>query len=128
MPELTASPVTDSKTEALILKCYRYDCGERQLPNMYMLCEGIFRELWMERRLQLIEAAIGRHDDILYGFDTRESFIAAAFRQDFNDESVDPKIDKIPLYDTIYNVVHYYNMTYSDHRPNKQYAPVIGVW
>jgi hypothetical protein len=119
----------DAQTKKIILDNYVHECRDKQnLPIVSNLYRTILREMWMEKQLQLLEESIARHDDRLYGFYSREEFIAAVLKGEFKDESLEPNINAIHLSNSIRRLLSYYRLTFLDGALNECTTPIVGVW
>jgi hypothetical protein len=121
--------IIEPETKKLILEHYVHECrASKNLPYLRELEEAAFREMWMEKKMQLIQESVLRHDDQLFGFFSREAFIAAAMKHEFNDESIEPHVDMKRLcYDVEY-ILASYHLTFLNRELHECHTPIVGVW
>jgi hypothetical protein len=126
MHELSNKKI-DQHVKKMILENYVHECQvTKNLPILTNLDDAVFRTMFMEHKLKLIEESIARHDDQLFGFYTREEFIAAALKQEFNDASLEPHIDMKQLCYDINYILSYYHLTFLN--MHERHTPIVGVW
>lgn len=98
------------------------------LPSIEHLRDYMYQEYWLAERMRLIQDAIRRNDDQMYGFATQESFAAAALRQDFNDGTLEPHINEQAIHEHIRMVLLDYHFFFMDDRHIIRNTPVKEVW
>lgn len=68
-----------------------YECMT-DVPDMDDWAQDVFEELYQEEREELIEAAIYRGDDYLYGYGSRDEFRNAVWMNQVQDPALEPKV------------------------------------
>jgi hypothetical protein len=104
------------------------DASRYPFPFIGDLRNSVYKEIWMEQRLELIYEAILRHDDELYGFKTREEFSAAAMRRDFNDAAIEPTETAENVLRDVYHVLESCGLSFVDFQFVIRNEPIKEVW
>lgn len=68
-----------------------YECMT-DVPDMDDWAQDVFEELYQEEREELIEAAIYRGDDYLYGYGSRDEFRNAVWMNQVQDPALEPQV------------------------------------
>lgn len=98
------------------------------IPRMEDIVERVFWELHTMERMELIENAIKRHDDQLFGYSTPEQFMEAAWSGHIPDHALQPKIEKDAVLMQVIDFVFEQNLFVLDFNDQIRHAPLKEVW
>lgn len=98
------------------------------IPRLETIADLVYYELRFEELVNLVDDAIARHDDQLYGYATAEDFRHAAFSGYVNDPAVQSKIQRRDVFMMVLDFAFEQNWFIIDSFERVRNAPVKGVW
>ena len=97
-------------------------------PFIGDLCEEVHREIHFDEKANLIQEAMDRRDDDLYGFQTRGDFFSAAWAGHIQDDSLEPKVTFESVQSKIIDLLLDHQIFFIDYHNVLRNTPIKEVW